>query len=109
MLGGSVRVVARETGRTLTNANGDGIEHFGYVDGRSQPLFIEEDLEHERETTDGVDNWNPLVPLREVLVRGSGRRAAGRELRELPRLPQARAERARVQEAGGADRSASSA
>ena len=75
-LGDSVRVVARETGRTLTNANGDGIEHFGYVDGRSQPLFIEEDLEHERETTDGVDIWNPLVPLREVLVAdpGAGRR-----------------------------------
>ena len=72
VLGGSVRVVARETGRTLTNANGDGIEHFGYVDGRSEPLFIEEDLEHERDTTDGVDNWNPLVPLREVLVADPG-------------------------------------
>jgi deferrochelatase/peroxidase EfeB len=72
VLGGSMRVVARETGRTLTNANGDGIEHFGYVDGRSQPLFIEEDLEHERETMDGVDIWNPLVPLREVLVPDPG-------------------------------------
>ena len=41
---------------------------------------------------------------REVLVARSGRRAAATTLRELPRLPQARAERARVQEAGGADR-----
>ena len=48
--------------------DGDAIEHFGYVDGRSQPLFIDEDLEHERETTDGVDRWNPLVPLSHVLV-----------------------------------------
>ena len=53
---------------TLTNAAGDGIEHFGYVDGRSQPLFIEEELNRERETTDGVDRWNPLVPLSHVLV-----------------------------------------
>ena len=56
-------------GNTLTNADGDAIEHFGYVDGRSQPLFIAEDLDHERETTDGVDVWNPLVPLSHVLVR----------------------------------------
>jgi Dyp-type peroxidase family len=63
-----VRVIAEETGTTLENRNGDAIEHFGYVDGRSQPLFIDEDLGNERETTDGVDRWNPLVPLRHVLV-----------------------------------------
>ena len=67
-LGDSVRVIAEETGSTLENRNGDAIEHFGYVDGRSQPLFIDEDLAHERETTDGVDRWNPLVPLAHVLV-----------------------------------------
>ena len=71
-LGGSVSVVADEVGRTLTNADGNGIEHFGYADGRSQPLFVEEDLEHERETTDGVSRWNPLVPLDQVLVRDPG-------------------------------------
>jgi Dyp-type peroxidase family len=71
-LGGSVSVVADEVGRTLTNAEGNGIEHFGYADGRSQPLFVEEDLEHERETTDGVARWNPLVPLDHVLVRDPG-------------------------------------
>jgi deferrochelatase/peroxidase EfeB len=67
-LGTSMRVVAEETGTNLTNAAGDGIEHFGYIDGRSQPLFIEEELTRERETTDGVDRWNPLVPLSHVLV-----------------------------------------
>lgn len=71
-LGSSVSVLVEETGGNLTNANGDGIEHFGYVDGRSQPLFVEEDLEHERRTTDGVTHWNPLVPLEHVLVRDSG-------------------------------------
>jgi Dyp-type peroxidase family len=71
-LGSAVTVLAEETGRTLTNANGDGIEHFGYVDGRSQPLFIDEDLETERRTTDGVSRWNPLVPLSHVLVPDPG-------------------------------------
>jgi Dyp-type peroxidase family len=67
-LGESVCVIAEETGNTLKNRNGDAIEHFGYVDGRSQPLFIDEDLTYERETTDGADRWNPLVPLGHVLV-----------------------------------------
>ena len=67
-LGESVCVIGEETGNTLENRNGDAIEHFGYVDGRSQPLFIDEDLGKERETTDGVGRWNPLVPLGHVLV-----------------------------------------
>jgi Dyp-type peroxidase family len=33
---------------------GEGIEHFGYVDGRSQPLFLAEDLED--------DDGNPKPP-----------------------------------------------
>ena len=28
-------------------AKAEGVEHFGYVDGRSQPLFLAEDLDHE--------------------------------------------------------------
>jgi Dyp-type peroxidase family len=71
-LGASISVVADEVGRTLTNADGNGIEHFGYADGRSQPLFVEEDLEHERATTDGTERFDPLVPLDQVLVRDPG-------------------------------------
>jgi Dyp-type peroxidase family len=70
-LGSSVSVLADEVGRTLTNANGDGIEHFGYTDGRSQPLFAEEDLERERERG-GIGAWNPLVALDQVLVPDTG-------------------------------------
>ncbi|MGW2492126.1 hypothetical protein ACWCV9_33600 [Streptomyces sp. NPDC001606] len=29
----------------MHHANGDGIEHFGYADGRSQPPFLTKDLE----------------------------------------------------------------
>ncbi|KAA9165718.1 Dyp-type peroxidase [Amycolatopsis acidicola] len=58
----SVRVLGEETGHGMTNENGDGIEHFGYVDGRSQPLFLTED--HECATGE----WDPAAPLSQVLV-----------------------------------------
>jgi deferrochelatase/peroxidase EfeB len=69
-LDASVRLLVEETACTLTNAAGDGIEHFGYLDGRSQPLFVDEDLDGERAT--GIDHWNPLVPLSHVLVADPG-------------------------------------
>ncbi|HEX9926932.1 MAG TPA: Dyp-type peroxidase [Pyrinomonadaceae bacterium] len=42
----------------------EGIEHFGYVDGRSQPIYFEDELADEGATTD----WNPVEPLKFVLV-----------------------------------------
>ncbi len=50
-----------------TNLNGDGIEHFGYVDGRSQPLFLNEDIENERLREDGTANWDPAFAPSRVL------------------------------------------
>ncbi len=32
-------------GNALRNANGDGLEHFGYVDGISQPLFLKDEVD----------------------------------------------------------------
>jgi deferrochelatase/peroxidase EfeB len=97
----SVTVLGEETGLAQRNDEERGIEHFGYIDGRSQLLFLEEDLEQERATTDGADVWDPASPLDRILVpdpRGRPLHA----LRQLPRLPQARAERAAVQGRGGA-------
>src|SRR6478736_2567803 len=34
-----------ENGTALHNKNGDGIEHFGYVDGTSQPLFFRTEID----------------------------------------------------------------
>jgi Dyp-type peroxidase family len=65
ILGDSVRLLTEERGCNLENADGIGIEHFGYVDGRSQPVFVE----LEPETT---NRWNPLVPLSHVLVADPG-------------------------------------
>lgn len=40
-----------------------GVEHFGYVDGRSQPLFLAEDVEAEPRAF-----WDPAFPPRQFLV-----------------------------------------
>ncbi|MET8079045.1 hypothetical protein [Streptomyces sp. NPDC005303] len=68
LLPGSIRVLGRERGRGLHDEAGRGIEHFGYVDGRSQPLFLTEDVDDERRRTDGTSVWDPAQPLERVLV-----------------------------------------
>ncbi len=74
MLNG-VTIVGTETGLGQHNGNGDGIEHFGYVDGRSQPLFLAEDVAAERDASTGVAAWNPAFGIKRVVV---GDRAAPR-------------------------------
>ncbi|MBK1786917.1 Dyp-type peroxidase [Prauserella cavernicola] len=64
----TITVLGEETGLSRVNASGEGIEHFGYVDGRSQPLFLTEDIEAEKLTTDGTTAWDPSAPLGQVLV-----------------------------------------
>ncbi|MCF7549911.1 peroxidase [Pseudonocardia sp. WMMC193] len=65
----TVTVLQRETGRGQHNADGNGIEHFGYVDGRSQPLFVEAEIAAEDKTA-----WDPAFPLKQVLVPESANR-----------------------------------
>ncbi|MBX9571917.1 MAG: Dyp-type peroxidase [Candidatus Obscuribacterales bacterium] len=43
------------------------VEHFGFVDGRSQPLMVEEQIEQERQKG-GTDKWDPSAPLNLVLA-----------------------------------------
>lgn len=57
-------VVQIERGAALRNAVGEGIEHFGYVDGRSQPVYFSTDLPDEG----GIDKWDPSEPLKRALV-----------------------------------------
>jgi Dyp-type peroxidase family len=57
----------------MKNSNGDGIEHFGYVDGRSQPLLLVEDIKKEATNKNGgIDVWDPTFPLKQVLVKCPG-------------------------------------
>ncbi|MCB1883638.1 MAG: hypothetical protein KDG89_06530 [Geminicoccaceae bacterium] len=67
---GGVRVLGMERGRALRReVAGErvGIENFGYVDGRSQPLFLAEDVAEEPKA-----NWNPAFPPRQFLVPDPG-------------------------------------
>lgn len=59
----SARVLGEERGQGMRNPAGDGIEHFGYVDGRSQPLFLADEVAREPK-----EHWNPAFPLGSVLV-----------------------------------------
>jgi deferrochelatase/peroxidase EfeB len=68
LLPASVTVIGEETGLSLRNDHGDGIEHFGYIDGRSQPLFLIEDINDERHSGDGANVWDPAFALNRVLT-----------------------------------------
>ena len=52
-----------EAGQAIFNDVGNGLEHFGYVDGRSQPLMLTEQTSHEPMT-----NWNAAFGPDIVLV-----------------------------------------
>lgn len=62
------QVLAVERGRALRNKQGQGIEHFGYADGVSQPLFLKSDIEREEKLI-GIDKWNPSAPLELALIK----------------------------------------
>lgn len=48
-----------EYGNAVRNGDGAGIEHFGYVDGISQPLFFKDELEVFT-GQNGIDDDNPM-------------------------------------------------
>jgi Dyp-type peroxidase family len=72
----SVTLVGEETGLYQRNRERNGIEHFGYVDGRSQPLFLTQDVDEERATTDGADVWPRAFPLEQILVKDPAARSS---------------------------------
>lgn len=73
--GSGARVVNVERGEAQRriqpggNPKGEGLEHFGYVDGRSQPLFLQEDIDGEEKAV-----WNPAFPPAQFLVTDPGGR-----------------------------------
>lgn len=56
-------VVHREDGFILRNKKGQVVEHFGFVDGVSQPLFLKRDIEKSRINNGGFDKWDPRAGL----------------------------------------------
>lgn len=85
-LNGVAEILVSERGMNLKKRfspadpeDGVAVEHFGYVDGRSQPLFLRRQAE--RETHNGAGSfWDPRAPLSLVLVpdpNGSPNRSFG--------------------------------
>jgi Dyp-type peroxidase family len=66
------RVVGVEHGGVLRNKKNEGTEHFGFVDGRSQPKYVASDVPKGNGSPASIDQWNPFEPLRRVLVRDPG-------------------------------------
>ncbi|MFC7385069.1 Dyp-type peroxidase [Sphaerisporangium rhizosphaerae] len=63
LLPATATIVGEESGHGLRNAQGNGIEHFGYIDGRSQPLFLADQV-----AAEPGHNWTPFFPLNHILV-----------------------------------------
>ena len=66
-VGNIADIVNTEVGIILKNKKGQTIEHFGFRDGVSQPLFLKEDIELAK--TEGTDKWDSTAPLELVLVK----------------------------------------
>jgi len=63
------QILKIENGNVIRNSDGDGIEHFGYADGISQPLFFKEEIEEYKEKYSGNLVFNPEFSLSQVLYK----------------------------------------
>jgi Dyp-type peroxidase family len=73
-LSGVFEELTIERGKALTRRFARGektIEHFGFQDGISQPIMVQQDLDAELAGR-GATQWNPGAPLSLALVRESG-------------------------------------
>ena len=60
-------IAKEQHGKAIFNLANDGIEHFGYVDGRSQPLLLVEDNDTEAHDA-GIAQWDPQAALNVALI-----------------------------------------
>lgn len=69
MLASHANVLVKESGSAIFNSDrSQNLEHFGYVDGRSQPTYLKADLDREKNQLGGISVWDPAEPLGRVLV-----------------------------------------
>ena len=61
------KICTIEYGNAIRNANGDGLEHFGYVDGISQPLFFFDEVKDNKDANTPLI-FDPSAKLDLVLV-----------------------------------------
>lgn len=61
-------ILHREDGFILRNKANQVIEHFGFVDGVSQPLYVKRDIVKAQTNDADFSQWNPRAPLDIILV-----------------------------------------
>ncbi|MGK7897348.1 MAG: Dyp-type peroxidase [Xenococcus sp. (in: cyanobacteria)] len=62
-------IIHREDGFILRNQAGQVIEHFGFVDGVSQPLFLKRDIIKAQTNDTDFSQWDPRASLDLILVK----------------------------------------
>jgi len=62
-LAGVAQILSTEHGKVLRNAQGKAIEQFGYVDGRSNPRVLKDELDREQK-----EFWDPSAPLGQLVA-----------------------------------------
>ncbi|MEA5515814.1 Dyp-type peroxidase [Nodularia sp. UHCC 0506] len=62
-------IVHREDGFILRNETGQIIEHFGFIDGVSQPLFLQRDIIRSRTKDSGFSEWDSRASLDIILAK----------------------------------------
>jgi Dyp-type peroxidase family len=65
------KVLHTQRGAAVRNTAGEGIENFGYIDGRSQPLLLDEDIADENRRAGSVQ-WDPAFALDAALLKDPG-------------------------------------
>ncbi len=58
-----------DRGFVMRNPDGQAIEHFGFRDGISQPLFLKSDIDQYLKEQGSFANWDPRAPLNLVLFK----------------------------------------
>jgi len=61
-------IVHREDGFILRNQAGQIVEHFGFVDGLSQPIFLKRDVVRSRVQDGGFSQWDSRASLDIILT-----------------------------------------
>ncbi|WP_428742594.1 Dyp-type peroxidase [Tenacibaculum sp.] len=64
-------ILSIEKGYALRNKNNDVIEHFGFVDGLSNPVFFKSDFDY-WQNKEGIKSYDPTAPFDLVAVNDPG-------------------------------------
>ncbi len=62
-------ILHREDGFVIRNEANQAIEHFGFVDGVSQPLFLKRDVDRAKANGSDFSKWDPRASLDLILVK----------------------------------------